>query len=231
MFRHRGPPTLAAIRATLLGAALATCGGAGESGESRADTREAPREGETRFVGLELVRPIEVPAFTLADTNGEPYEFLAETSGSLSFLFFGFTHCPDVCPVQLANLTAVLGDLPYSERRLVEVVFITADPARDTPEAVRDWLDRIDRDVIGLIPTGEELEALTAALHLPPITRDTIPGTDDYMVGHPAQVMAITGDGRIRFAYPGGIRQADWRNDLPLLLELNVSLPGGQAGG
>lgn len=179
------------------------------------------------FRGLELIDPIAVPAFTLTDTEGDRFDFLEETAGSLSFLFFGFTHCPDICPVQLANLGAALGDLPYGERRQVKVVFITTDPERDTPDVVRDYLDRFDHEFIGLIASTDSVNAVLASLDLPPSVKEPIPGTDDYTVGHVAQIMAITGDGLIRLAYPGGIRQNDWRNDLPALLRLNASVTGG----
>lgn len=224
----------AARRAALLLAlatGAATAGACAPADDAPSETPDRTAD-ETagRMAGLELVRPIQVPGFTLPDTDGRPYDFLAETSESLTFLFFGFTHCPDICPVQLANLAAALGDLPYAERRLVEVVFVTIDPDRDTPPVVRAWLDRFDPEFVGLVGTNEQVAAILASLDLPAPQREEIPGTDDYLVGHPAQIMAITGDGRIRFAYPGGIRQADWRNDLPRLLELNASLAGSDPG-
>jgi protein SCO1 len=226
MFERSAAWRRAAILAGLL--AGATGCSAGDAADGGAGDRAAGApEAADRMVGLELVRPIEMPAFTLSDTDGRPYDFLSETSGSLSFLFFGFTHCPDICPVQLANLAAALGDLPYAERRKVEVVFVTIDPERDTPEVVREWLDRFDREFVGLVGSPEEVGAVLTSLDLPLPEREEIPGTDQYVMGHPAQVMAITGDGRIRFFYPGGVRQADWRHDLPRLLELNASLRGG----
>ncbi|MDX1394469.1 MAG: SCO family protein [Gemmatimonadota bacterium] len=228
-------PAIAAVLAAL----AAGCGGAGDStetGDPAAETPAAARGIEPGgegggYRGLELVTPIRVPPFTLTDTSGEPYDFLDETAGSLAFLFFGFTHCPDICPVQLANLAAALGDLPYAERRQVEVVFVTTDPDRDTPEIVRDYLDRFDREFTGLIAPIDEVNAVLASLDLPPAVKEETPGTGDYTVGHVAQIMAVTGDGMIRLAYPGGIRQSDWRNDLPALLRLNAAVTGSGAGG
>lgn len=237
MKHYGGPPfersaawRRAAILAGILAGATACSAGDPAHGGAGDRTDAAPQAAD-RLAGLELVRPIEVPGFTLPDTDGRPYEFLSETSGSLTFLFFGFTHCPDICPVQLANLAAALGDLPYAERRQVEVVFVTIDPERDTPDVVRGWLDRFDREFVGLVGSLEDVGAVLTSLDLPQPQREEIPGTDQYVMGHPAQVMAITGDGRIRFAYPGGIRQADWRHDLPRLLELNASLTGGEPEG
>lgn len=220
-----------------IGVGLSACGTADDTNDS--PLPDAPAEaagiepgGEAGgYRGLELVTPIEVPSFTLTDTGGEPYDFLERTRGSLSFLFFGFTHCPDICPVQLANLAAALGDLSYSERSQVEVVFISTDPDRDSPEVVRAYLDRFDPAFVGLVAPIEEVNAVLASLDLPPAMKEEVQGTDDYSVGHAAQIMAITGDGLIRLAYPGGIRQSDWRNDMPSLLRLNASVTGGNVSG
>ena len=62
----------------------------------------------------------------LTGTDGQPYDFQAETAGKLTFLFFGYTNCPDVCPISMATLTAALNDL---NRVGAKVVFVTTDPS------------------------------------------------------------------------------------------------------
>lgn len=182
------------------------------------------RESAGGLRGVELPEPIEVPDFTLGDASGEPYAFRDETGGALTFLFFGYTSCPDICPVQLANLAAALGDLPYADRRRIEVVFVSTDPERDTPGRIREWLDRFDRDFVGLRGPIDRVNAIQAALDLPPAVRQALDervadrGSGDYLVGHASQVLAIDAEGRARVAYPAGIRQTDWRHDLPELL-------------
>jgi protein SCO1/2 len=226
------------VRVTALAMALALtgCGAPEETAEPAATPAPAAAAGiepggeAGGYRGLELVTPIEVPPFTLTDTNGEAFDYLQDTAGFLSFLFFGFTHCPDICPVQLANLAAALGDLTYADRSRIAVVFVSTDPERDTPEVVRAYLDRFDPAFIGLVAPIEDVNGVLAALDLPEAVREDIPGTDSYNVGHIAQIMAITGDGMIRLAYPGGVRQSDWRNDLPALLRLNASVTGGESG-
>lgn len=213
--------------------AVAACSSPSPSSDTADSASEPVRSSSDaggEFRGFEFVDPIEMPAFTFTDTSGEPYEFLTETDGKLSFLFFGFTHCPDVCPVQMANLAAALGDLGYADRRQIEVVFITTDPDRDTPAVLAEYLGRFDHEFVGLSAPIDEVNALLAALDLPPSVKEPIEGTDDYMVGHVAQIMATTGDGRIRLAYPGGVRQNDWRADLPALLRLNASVTPGAGG-
>ena len=194
-------------------------------------------EGAEGLRGRELDPPFDAPAFGLLDTEGQRYDFRRETAGSLTLLFFGYTWCPDVCPVQMAVLDAALDDLAYADRRRIKVVFVTTDPARDTPERLRAWLDRFDPSFIGLRGDMEAVNAVQAGLHLPPaiIAGDApAPGSDEpYDVGHATPILAITGDGVVRALYPSGIRQTDWRHDLPRLLRLNrtVTRPPGAAGG
>lgn len=204
-----------------------------ETAADTADASPAPaaeRPDGSGLRGFELLDPIEVPPFTFTDTEGQPYDFLERTSGTLSFVFFGFTHCPDVCPVQLANLAAALGDLGYADRRRIEVIFVSTDPERDTPDVIREYLNRFDHEFTGLTAPIDEVNELLAALGLPPAVKEPVEGTDDYMVGHVAQIMAVTGDGRVRVAYPGGVRQNDWRADLPALLRLNASFSSSRGG-
>lgn len=161
------------------------------------------------------------PDFTLVDTRGEPFAFRAETDGFVTLLFFGYTHCPDVCPIHMANIAAVLDDLKYADRERIRVVFVTTDPDRDTPERLRDWLDRFDPSFVGLRGSGAEVDAIQAELHLPGAIRQPAPPgplPGEYAMGHAAQVIAFTADGRARVLYPFGTRQADWAHDLPRLV-------------
>ena len=84
------------------------------------------------------------PDFTLTDTSGHPYDFRARTQGQLTLLFFGYTHCPDVCPITLATIAGALNNLPG---HAVTVVFVTTDPARDTTSRLRSWLDGYDTEL------------------------------------------------------------------------------------
>lgn len=189
-------------------ALLTACGPA-------ADPPEAATQ-EVTFRGGVMDPPRPRPSFTLTRTTGEPFDFAKETSGTLTFLFFGYTNCPDICPVHMANLAQVRKTLRPSESRAIRIVFVTADPERDTPEVLGPWLDRIGGDIIGLTGTMDEvLRAHEAARVPPPIKEGEGP---DYAVGHMAWVIAITPDDQVRLLYPFGTRQEDWAHDIPLLL-------------
>ncbi len=166
-----------------------------------------------------MLEPGPRPDFTLTDTRGRPFDFRRETDGKVALLFFGYTHCPDVCPVQMAGIAAVLRDLPWEIRDRIEVVFVTTDPARDTPDRLRDWLSGFDPAFVGLRGGIEEVNRIQAGLDLPPSVRLSAAPLDrvSYEVGHAAQVLAFAPDDRMRLAYPFGTRQADWKHDLPRL--------------
>jgi cytochrome oxidase Cu insertion factor (SCO1/SenC/PrrC family) len=110
--------------------------------------------------GVTLPTPIERPAFRLQDTEGQPYDFADRTKGRLTFLFFGYTNCPDVCPVHMSNLATVLRALDYTQRQQVAVVFVTADPERDSPAVLRKWLDSFDPSFVGLWGSEAEVDSV-----------------------------------------------------------------------
>lgn len=157
------------------------------------------------------------PTFSLTSTDGRPFDFARETGGTLTLLTFGYTHCPDVCPVHLANLAAVLRDLSAEDRARVRVVFVSVDPGRDSAAVIRRFLDQFDREFIGLRGTADEVNTIQMALNLPPATVTTN-SAGQIEVGHASQVIAFTPDDSAHVIYPFGTRQGDWAHDVPQLL-------------
>lgn len=186
--------------------------GAGSDSQSVAERVKA-----SGFRGIMLQRPVEKGDFTLTATDGQPYDFRAETEGFITLLFFGYTTCPDVCPVHMANLAAVIKDFPKDVRQQIKVVFVTTDPERDTPARIREWLDAFDTQFVGLAGSREEVNRIQTSLGLPPAVSQDRPG-GGYAVGHASQVLAFGRDNIARLAYPFGTRQADWAYDLPKLV-------------
>lgn len=163
----------------------------------------------SRFAGVALAQPAPKPEFVLTDTAGRPFDFAAQTKGDLTLLYFGYTHCPDICPVHMAQIASVLRDDPIAN---VKVVFVTVDPARDTPEHLRGWLDNFSHDFIGLTGTPAEIKAAEEAAGVPEAI-----AYDDGTFGHAAQVMAFAPNGLGYTVYPFGTRQSQYAHDLPLL--------------
>lgn len=179
--------------------------------------------GDDGWAGALLGEPIPRPDFTLTDTEGQPFDFRERTRGQFTMLFFGYTNCPDICPIQMATLARALEE-PGSPQPTV--VFVTTDPERDTPERLRSWLDGFDTEFIGLTGTPEEIAAAEEAAEVAASTRlPDEPGepvdedAEEYLVGHSSQVLAFTPDDQAHVAYPFGVRMQDWLADLPRLLE------------
>lgn len=207
------PGLVAVLVVAPLAAALATLA---LLGAGRGDRRDRATEPASRFAGVELTQPAPKPDFVLTDTSGRPFDFRAETEGKLTLLYFGYTRCPDVCPVHLAQIASVLRDRPELNDDAVTVVFVSVDPERDTPAVIRQWLDNFDSRFIGLTGTAEQLAAAQQAAGAAPAARE--PGSGgDYTVGHAAQVFAYAPDGLGYTVYPFGTRQSQWAHDLPLL--------------
>ena len=175
------------------------------------------------YSGMMLTPPRGKPDFTFTSTTGGPYRFRHETDGKLTLLFFGYTYCPDVCPMHMSNIATVLRKLDYADRQKVRVVFVTTDPERDTPQRLRSWLDQIDSAIVGVAGPMEQINALQQSLGLAPAKAEAAaPGTpsSSYGVAHAAVVLAFTPDDSLRVLYPFGVRQQDWANDIPLLLKI-----------
>lgn len=155
------------------------------------------------------------PDFTLTDQNGQPYDFGAETSGKLTLVFFGYTNCPDVCPLTMSFISGALDNADVA----AEVVFITTDPARDTPERLNEWLGAIDPDFVGLTGTRDELIAAQDAMNVTVAIPEDPDPSGDYAVTHAAQVFVFTADDQAHLLYPFGTRLDDWSEDLPKIAE------------
>jgi protein SCO1/2 len=162
--------------------------------------------------------PLTKPKFTLTDTASAPFDFWQKTRGRVTLLFFGYTHCPDVCPLQMATIASGLKRLPSPVADQIEVVFVTTDPKRDTPAVLRKWLDRFDKRFVGLTGDAVTIEAAQHAAALP-LARQAPLGDRDYQVAHASFVIAYTKDNLGHLIYPGGVTQEDWAQDLPRLVD------------
>ena len=172
--------------------------------------------GPTYRGGL-VTPPLPKPRFTLTDTSGAPFDFWRQTDGYVTLLFFGYTRCPDECPLHVANIAQGLKKLPAGAGDRVKLVFVTTDPARDTPKVLRAWLNQFDKRFIGLTGSQAAIDAVQAAAMVPVATKTARAG-DDYAVGHANFVLAYTKDNLAHVIYPGGVTQQDWAHDLPQLV-------------
>jgi protein SCO1/2 len=145
--RSRLRPALATLFLAA-GLALGGCGGTadtgGDGGHDHSDAPAAVEGPEDTYAGVDLPEPYRKPSFTLTDTTGAAFDFKAQTSGKPTLLFFGYTSCPDVCPNTMANVAVALRGMDPAEIEDLQVVFVTTDPAYDTPEVLGEYLGRFD---------------------------------------------------------------------------------------
>lgn len=142
-----------------------------------------------------LAEPRALPEFTLVDASGQAFG-RDRLKGHWSFLFFGFTNCPDICPTTLATLAAVketLADLPEAQRP--GVAFVSVDPDRDTPEVVGHYVAHFDPAFKGATGTRQSIESLTAALGVAVIIGPVVDGA--YSVDHSAAIFLVDPGARV----------------------------------
>lgn len=144
---------------------------------------------EMQANGLYLMEtPRDMGDFSLVDHHGEAFT-PERLEGEWTLMFFGFTHCPDICPTTMAFLDRFLGELAGTEAENTDVVMISVDPARDTVEQLASYVPYFNEDFTGV--TGEFLELFRFATNLNTPFRK-VPGQgEDYVVDHSANVVLI----------------------------------------
>jgi protein SCO1 len=175
--------------------------------------------------------PLPKPSFTLVDTSGAPFDFRTKTEGYVTLLFFGYTFCPDMCPMQMSTVAQALKALPAQQAGRVKVVFVTTDPNRDTRQVLRAWLDHFDKNFIGLTGTQAAIKAAQIAASVDPAQKAGTLSDGSYAVTHAAWVFAYTTDDLAHVLYPVGVKQQDWVHDLPLLAKETWSNHSPQSTG
>ncbi|WP_066065735.1 SCO family protein [Frankia sp. EI5c] len=172
-----------------------------------------------RWHGTVPARGHRRPSFTLVDTAGASFEFATVTAGRPTLLFFGFTNCPDVCPTTMADIAAARSLVPPRVADAVRTVFVTTDPARDTPAVLRRWLDQFDSGLIGLTGDLAGIDAAQRAVGVPLAVRPPAPAGSAYSVAHASQVAGYGTDDRLRVLYFANATVADYAADLPELAD------------
>jgi protein SCO1 len=137
--------------------------------------------------------------FQLIDQNGKPFSN-ADLNGKWHLVFFGYTHCPDVCPTTLNNLSLVYDRLGARQRQDVRVVFVSVDPARDTPAVMKSYIANFDAPIIGLTGTAAAVKQAAQDFHVYYARHDEPGG--GYEMDHSAVIYLMDPEGH----FVAGIR-------------------------
>ncbi len=143
--------------------------------------------------GMAFPAPREVPAFELDRADGGKLS-QADWRGRWTIVFFGYTHCPDICPTTLASFGQAWKKLDAAARERLRFDFISVDPARDNPEQLARYVGHFDKDFVGATGSDEQLTALTRALGIMYAREQGEAGS--YTVDHSASVLIIDPAGR-----------------------------------
>jgi len=138
----------------------------------------------------------QLDAFSLIDQQGQPFT-QDNLKGHWTFAFFGYTHCPDVCPTALAMLAQVIHKLKDKGRggELPRVLFVSVDPQRDTPQVLAKYLTTFNPDFIGATGEDGEISKLTHQLGIM-YAREKGGSDDNYVVNHSAAIVLFDPDGK-----------------------------------
>lgn len=168
------------------------------------------------FVGVALEPPLPAPEIVLQTVDGTTFR-LTEQRGKVVALFFGYTTCPDVCPATLAELRQIRAELGAQADDL-QVVFISVDPQRDTPERIQEYVSRFDPAFIGLTGSEAELQPIWDAYGVFREEVDT-GSAAGYLVNHSARTYLIDRSGYLRLTLNFGTSINDMRHDILILLK------------
>ena len=197
------------LTAGLLAGLLAGCA---SSGQQVAQGAGVTANGEKGWHGTSVPDGYPLPTVPFTDTAGASTTLADEARTPVTLVFFGYTHCPDICNVVLANMASALRGTSSAVRKDVRLVFVSTDPQRDTPKVVRDYLDRFDPGFAGLVaPVGDVAKA-ARALYISYEKPDGSTG-GSYLVDHGTYTTAFV-RGTARLVWSDTTPVADIRADL-----------------
>jgi protein SCO1 len=153
------------------------------------------------FYGQALVPASDAYDFHLIDQNGKAFQ-LRQLRGKVVIFYFGFTHCPNICPTTLTDLEKVYRALPDKARQRVQIIFVTIDPERDNPELMKKYISYFDPDFLGLTGSADQVSKAATAYGA---TFEKVhhPGEDwnVYFMDHSAFTYLINPDGKWELLY------------------------------
>ena len=158
----------------------------------------------------------ELPELTLTNVDGQP-QALSSLKGKWTLVFFGYTFCPDICPTTLAQLRQLNGLLPAETRSQLQILMVSLDPHRDTPEKLKQYLGFFDPAYLGLTGPLADIQTLANAVSIPFIPGDT--SKENYTVDHSGNLVLLGPDGRQRGFIRAPLNNEKLKAQLPTVLQ------------
>lgn len=201
--------------ATILMAALAAFRAGGQHSHEGHEHSAPHAAGQS--AGFYLPEPLPLEPFTLVDHEALPFT-RDRLEGRWTLLVFGYTHCPDVCPLTLAQVRDTRALLEQQSPALdVAAVFVSIDPERDTPERVAAYVAAFDEDLIGVTGTAEAIAAFAGQLRVK--YAPTRRSSDGYLVNHSSSVALLTPRAELAALFSVPLRPERLASDLRAIAE------------
>lgn len=160
---------------------------------------------------------LRVEDFTLTAANGQRVS-LRDYRGKVVLLYFGYTHCPDMCPTTLAEVKYALSQLG-AQADDVQMIMVSVDPERDTPEILAEYVQRFDPRFLGVTGTPEEVKTTATAFGIA-YYKEAGSVATGYLVAHSAQLLVLDRSGHLRLIMPFGVHGEEMVSDLQYILSL-----------
>lgn len=172
--------------------------------------------GPYEYRGILLPSPRSTSDFSLTAQDGNDAR-LSDFRDKIVLIYFGYTYCPDICPTTLSTYALALEELKSEEKEQVQLLMVSVDPERDTPQVLADYLDHFDPSFLGLTGTEEEISAAAEPFG---VFYQKGPGTIEsgYLVDHTATVSVLDKEGRLRLLFPFDTPAEDIAADLRHML-------------
>lgn len=173
---------------------------------------------DTAFNGRRLDNTWPASPIALTDTSGAPYSLATNTeSHKLTLVFFGYTHCPDFCPLVMNNIAAAFNRLDNSDRADTGMVFVTSDPARDTGPVLRRYLDGYNKDFVGLTGSLSAITKVGAPFHVYISSGRLLPSGGRDLGGHSTFVLGLE-NGKAMAIWQESTSATEFASDIHTLL-------------
>lgn len=166
------------------------------------------------FHGTVIQSPEPSHDFTLTSVNSDVS--LSDFRGKVVLIYFGYTFCPDVCPGTLGNVAQALRDMG-SKAEDVQLIMVSLDPERDTPEKLAEYMDHFHPSFIGITGTKEELDKV-ASLYGIYYQKNEGSNATGYLIDHTATLLVLDREGYLKLVFPYGVTAQDIADDLKYML-------------
>lgn len=162
---------------------------------------------------------LDIASFNLTDTNGRAFDNAA-LQDHWTFLFFGFTNCPSICPTTMATLNQMYQILLNDKQNpMPRVVMVSIDPDNDTPVRLQQYVSSFNPNFVGAIGSKEDIDQLTSSLNIVYTKVQTSENPQGYTIDHSGAVLLIDPTGRLISIFSPPLDAATMANDFQLIVE------------